>query len=110
MADERLTEATKTKEAMEALTNHFGWKMLLKVFKEKEEHLLNRLFNPGADMDDLEIRETRMAIISLRMSAALPDHMLNVSEEVIQEFADMASMEEEAQQLDEGEQDGGEDS
>ena len=86
MADERFSEAVRIKEAMTALLNHVGWKIFSEVLHEKEEALMKDFLNPGEDITDIKLRESRMAILNIRMSYTLPESMLEAAKETVKSF------------------------
>lgn len=89
MPDERWTEAVQQRDAMEALLNNKGWKMLYEVFQQKEDILLADLLDPGKEFSDISLREIRMALINIRVMIVTPEAMLLDAQERIKEFADL---------------------
>ena len=95
MADERLTEAIRNREALTALIASEGWGIFDAVLVEKEQQMLGAILDPGQELSDTTLREYRMALVSLRTISGTPAAMLEDAAQVIAEFADENAEEEE---------------
>ena len=71
---------------MEALIASEGWELFIEVLKEKAAALMAEFSNPGADLDDLALREHRMAMININMVCALPEAMLEDAAETVRQL------------------------
>ena len=88
VADERRSEAIKTKDIMEAFILSRGWAMLDGVLEEKEQHMLGAILDPGQELSDITLREYRMALTTTRTIRKIPVAMLEDAIEVIAQLAE----------------------
>lgn len=88
MADERFTEAMKTKEMMTELLACEGWKVLDEVLSAKECILLADFTDEKKDYSDAQLREFRIGLKLIRTIRMTPGTMLAVAEEILEDYAE----------------------